>query len=340
VFLWQGGEPTLAGLDFYRRAVALQRRYRRPRQLVSNSLQTNGVLLDDAWCAFLRSENFLVGVSLDGPEDRHDLYRRDKAGHGTFGKVMRAVALLARHGVEFNILAAVNAANEAWPLEVYRFLRDEAAARFLQFIPVVERTETDEVSSRSVTPIAWGRFLTAIFDEWLRRDVGRVSVQIFEAALAARVGAPSPVCAFAPTCGRALVLEHGGDVFMCDHFVDARHRLGNLLETPLADLAASADLARFGLDKRDGLPTRCQACDVRFACQGECPKNRFATTPEGGAGLNYLCEGYRAFFRHVDGPMRRLAALLPSPSGAKIGVNTPCDCGSGLKFKRCHGAPS
>ncbi|MCW2318381.1 uncharacterized protein M2322_003950 [Rhodoblastus acidophilus] len=337
VFLWQGGEPTLAGLDFYRRAVALQQRFRRPRQLVRNSLQTNGILLDDAWCAFLRRENFLVGISLDGPADRHDLYRRDKAGHGTFAKVFRAIERMAEHGVEFNILATVHAGNEAWPLEVYRFLRDETGARFLQFIPVVERTETGEVSRRSVAPIAWGRFLIAIFDEWLRRDVGRVSVQIFEAALAAQLGAPSPVCAFAPTCGQALVLEHGGDVFMCDHFVDARHRLGNLLETPLADLAASGDLARFGQDKRDGLPAQCLACDVRFACQGECPKNRFVTSPQGGADLNYLCEGYRAFFRHVESPMRHLAAMLPATS-AKIGVNAPCPCGSGRKFKRCHGA--
>ncbi|MBB4196744.1 anaerobic sulfatase maturase [Rhodoblastus sphagnicola] len=338
VFLWQGGEPTLAGLDFYRRAVALQRRYRRPRQIVSNSLQTNGILLDDSWCAFLRQEGFLVGISLDGPADRHDLYRRDKAGHGTFDKVMRALARLRRHGVEFNILATVNAANAAHPLEVYRFLRDAAGGRFLQFIPVVERAESGEISARSVAPAAWGRFLIEIFDEWLRRDVGRVSVQIFEAALAARVGEPAPVCVFAETCGQALVLEHGGDVFMCDHFVDARHRLGNLLETPLADLAARAELARFGLDKRDALPTRCQSCDVLFACHGECPKNRFVKATEGGADVNYLCEGYRAFFRHVDAPMRRLAAALAPPPGEKIGVNAPCPCGSGQKFKRCHGA--
>ncbi|MBB5046901.1 uncharacterized protein HNR60_001650 [Rhodopseudomonas rhenobacensis] len=341
VFLWQGGEPTLAGLGFYRRALALQRRFRRPHQVVHNSLQTNGVLLDDAWCAFLRDEEFLVGISLDGPANCHDRYRRDKAGHGTFSKVMRGIALLARHRVEFNVLATVNAANQERPLEVYRFLRDEAGARFLQFIPVVERTAFGDVSSRSVAPIAWGHFLIAIFDEWLRRDVGRVSVQIFEAALAAQIGAPSPVCTFAATCGHALVLEHGGDVFMCDHFVDAQHRLGNLLVTPLADLAASADLAGFGLDKRDALPPKCRACDVRAACQGECPKNRFVTAPEGGAPLNYLCEGYGAFFRHVEAPMRRLATLLqPPPAGAKVGVNAPCPCGSGLKFKRCHGARS
>jgi uncharacterized protein len=341
MFSWQGGEPTLMGLDFYRRAVAVQHQFQRPGQVVVNSLQTNGILLDEEWCRFFRNNNFLIGLSLDGPEEVHDRFRRDKGGNATFEAVMRAVRLLSKHGVEFNILTTVNAANQARPLEVYRFLRNEVGARFLQFIPVIERTESGGVSEHSIGPRQWGRFLIEIFEEWVRRDVGRITVQIFEAALAAWLGAPPPLCMFAETCGRALVVEHNGDVYACDHFVDREHSLGNLLETPLVALVNQSEQVRFGLNKRDRLPRFCQDCEVRFVCQGECPKNRFAATPDGEPGLNYLCGGYRAFFRHIDGPMRRLAADILRPSATraqKVGVNSPCPCGSGLKFKRCHGA--
>jgi uncharacterized protein len=350
-FGWQGGEPLLMGLDFFRRAVALQDKHRKPGMRVVNALQTNGTLLDDAWCRFFREHDFLVGLSLDGPREAHDAYRADKGGRPTFDRVMAGLALLREHGVEFNILATVHAANADRPIEVYRFLRDEVDARFIQFIPIVQR-EGGGVSARSVVAEQFGRFLIAVFDEWVRRDVGRVFVQIFDVALAAWVGAPPGLCVFDETCGNALVLEHNGDLYACDHFVDPHYRLGNILQTPLVDLVGSERQRRFGLDKRDALPETCRVCEVRFVCNGGCPKNRLQ-------GLNYLCEGYKAFFQHVDGPMRFMAAELEArrpPANimhhlaqreaelerrfAQANRNDPCPCGSGLKFKHCHGKHS
>ncbi|HXE73106.1 MAG TPA: anaerobic sulfatase maturase [Candidatus Nitrosotenuis sp.] len=307
---WQGGEPTLMGLDFFRRSVEMAERHRRPGQRVRYTLQTNGVLLNDEWCRFFRAHDFLIGLSLDGPREMHDAYRLDKAGRPTFDKVMRALRLLQEHKVEFNILATVHAANSSHPLEVYRFLRDEAGARFLQFIPIVERVGPCQVSERSVRPQAWGQFLMAIFDEWVRRDVGRVFVQSFDAALASWVGAPPGVCLFAETCGDALALEHNGDLYSCDHFVEPGFRLGNIAETSLEEMVASARQRKFGTDKRDTLPGYCRRCEVLFACRGECPKNRFTLTPDGEPGLNYLCPGYRDFFNHIAGPMRIMAELF------------------------------
>ena len=362
---WQGGEPTLMGLDFYRRAIEFERKYARPGVTVQHTMQTNGILLNEAWCEFFREHNFLIGLSLDGPQAMHDTYRVDKGGAPTFSKVMRAARLLREHGVEFNILTTVNAANADHPLEVYRFLRDEVGARFIQFIPIVERIneggeigfqEGSRVSERSVRPEQWGTFLIAIFDEWVRRDVGAVFVQMFDAALASWAGEAPGLCIFSETCGDALALEHNGDLYSCDHFVEPKYLLGNIGQQHMIELVASDQQRRFGLHKRDSLPRYCRECEVRFACHGECPKNRFLDTPDGEPGLNYLCAGYKAFFTHIDGPMRVMAGLLGrnrapaevmlvlaveeaqlQKAFARAGRNDPCPCGSGRKFKQCHG---
>ena len=355
-FHWQGGEPTLMGLDFFRRAVALQEAYRRPGMRIHNVLQTNGTILDEEWCRFLREHRFLVGLSLDGPRELHDVYRLDKAGRPTFERVMGGLRLLRKHRVEFNILATVNAANVSRPLSVYHFLRDEAGARFIQFIPIVERTPAGQVTDRSVTGEQYGDFLIAIFDEWVRRDVGRVFVQTFDAALTAWLGGPPALCVFAETCGAALVMEHNGDLYACDHFVDPGYRLGNIRELELSEMVGSERQRAFGLAKRDALPRYCRECPVRFACNGGCPKDRLLSTPEGEPGLNYLCEGYRAFFSHSERPLRLLAEELRAGRPAEIVMlrlaqeeatlagrfararrNDPCPCGSGRRFKQCHG---
>lgn len=362
-FAWQGGEPTLMGLDFYRQAVAYQQRYRKPGMRIQNALQTNGVLLDDAWCTFFRENDFLIGLSLDGPQPLHDAYRVDKGGRPTFEKVMAAARLLRQHGVEYNILTTLHAANADYPLEIYRFLRDEVGTQFIQFIPIVEREndtgfqEGEAVTARSVTAEQYGRFMSAVFDEWVRHDVGQVYVQLFDVALAAWCGEPPGLCVFEETCGAALALEHNGDVYSCDHFVEPKHFVGNLNVIPLETIVASDQQRAFGLAKRDTLPTYCRECPVRFVCNGGCPKDRFIRTPDGEPGLNYLCAGYRAFFGHIDAPMRFMAHELAErrpPANvmlwtanrdaqlealfAKSGRNDPCPCGSGLKFKKCHGA--
>lgn len=313
---WQGGEPTLMGLDFFRRAIDYQKKYRQPHMTIHNTLQTNGMLLDDAWCEFFRQHDFLIGLSLDGPREMHDAYRVDKGGRPTFDRVMQGLRCLQRHRVEFNVLTAVHAANVEYPLEVYRFLRDEAGARHMQFIPIVERQYHPDhepgsaVTRRTVRAEPFGHFMCTIFDEWVRRDVGNVYVQLFDVTLAAWVGAPPSLCVFAPTCGNALVLEHNGDMYACDHFVEPDYFLGNVTVTPMRTMVASARQRQFGLDKRDTLPGYCRDCDVRFVCHGGCPKDRFINTPDGEAGLNYLCDSYKAFFNHVDRPMRIMAALL------------------------------
>lgn len=359
---WQGGEPTLMGLDFFQRAVELAEQYKQPHQTVRYTMQTNGVLLNDDWGQFFKTHHFLIGLSLDGPRELHNAYRVDKGGQGSFDKVMRATRLLQTHQVEFNILTTVHAANADHPLEVYRFLRDEVGTQFIQFIPIVERAndtgfqEGHTVTERSVIAEQYGRFLIAIFDEWLRRDVGQVFVQTFDVALGNWLGAPPSLCIFAPTCGHALALEHTGDLYACDHFVEPNYLLGNITEIPMIELVASDKQRQFGLDKKTTLPRYCRECEVRFACHGECPKNRFIDTLDGEPGLNYLCAGYKAFFNHIDRPMRLMAQLIRQRRApaeimailtteeaelqakiAQTSRNAPCPCGSGRKVKHCHG---
>jgi len=317
---WQGGEPTLMGLDFYKRSLAYVRKFQRPGQQVTCSLQTNGILLDEAWCSFFKEQGFLVGLSMDGPASFHDAYRVDGGGRGSFDRVRTAWELLQAHGVEVNILCAVHAANVGHPLEVYRFFRDDLQARYLQFIPIVEWTRggvpasgasAAPVSQPSVSPEPFGRFLVAIFQEWVHHDIGTVFVQAFEAALACWCRLPVGVCVFQEICGSSLVLEHNGDLYSCDHYVEPAHRLGNILETPLGELVFSTRQRQFGLDKRDRLPAACLTCDVRFACHGECPRNHSPGPPGTREdGLNYLCPGYKLFFHHIAAPMRRMVSLL------------------------------
>ena len=374
VVAWQGGEPTLMGLDFFRRGIELVHRYAAPGQRVLNTIQTNGTLLTDEWGEFLAEHGFLVGISIDGPPEIHDAYRVDKGGKPTFARVVRGLDVLERHRVDWNVLTTVHAANGDRGREVYRFLRDDLGATFVQYIPIVERTtaaslalanagwgthvagrplyvqDGDLVTERTVRPEQLGRFLIDVFEEWVRRDVGRVYVQAFDSALAKWAGEPGGVCVHEETCGLSLALEHNGDLYSCDHFVEPRFRLGSIGEDRLLPLVASQQQRTFGQDKRDTLTRTCRECDVRFACNGGCPKDRFAAAPDGEPGHNYLCGGYRLFFRHVDAPMRTMAGLLAAgrapaeimglyaAEDARRGRNDPCPCGSGRKWKLCHGA--
>jgi len=377
VFAWQGGEPTLLGLDFFREAVQIQTKLGGGRR-ISNAIQTNGTRLDDAWCSFFSEHGFLVGLSIDGPRHLHDAYRVDKGGKPTFDRVMRGLGFLQKHGTDYNTLTVVNRLNSEHPLEVYGFLK-EIGSRFLQFIPLVERrpgptaqnlglslagpppapegaTETgfSPVTPWSLEARQYGEFLVGIFDEWVRNDVGTVFVQLFDTTLAGWMGADPPLCVFAETCGDALVLEHNGDLFSCDHYVYPDFHLGNILTTPVGELARNPEQVAFGEAKKD-LPQYCLDCDVRFLCNGECPKHRFIRTPTGEAGLNYLCAAYKRFFTHSGPHMRVMGDLLRTRRApAEImnllaerdlaarketaGRNDPCPCGSGKKFKNCCGS--
>jgi uncharacterized protein len=336
VVAFQGGEPTLMGVDFFRRSLELEERFRRPGQRILNTIQTNGTLLDDEWGAFLREHSFLVGLSIDGPAEMHDAFRVDKGGKPTFERVMRGLDVLRCHGVDWNALTTVNAANGDHGREVYTFLRDDLGARFVQLIPIVERAtpellplakagwarrsgerplyrqEGSLVTHRTVGAEQYGEFLVEVFDEWLRHDVGEVFVQVFDTALAHWMGLDQVgMCVHARTCGSAIALEHNGDVYSCDHYVEDGYLLGNLAEgRTLLELVTSPEQAAFGKAKLDTLPDYCRRCDVRFACNGGCPKDRFIITPDGEPGLNYLCAGYQRFFRHIDQPMRVMADLL------------------------------
>jgi uncharacterized protein len=324
-FAWQGGEPTLLGIPFFERVLELQKKYAKDK-IVDNAFQTNGTLLDDAWGEFLARNKFLIGLSVDGPEEIHDDYRLDKGGKPTFAHVMRGLDILKKHGVEFNTLTVINRKNSYRPLEVYRFLK-EIGSKYLQFIPIVEQVakqpdpnglvllkpyarQASEVSEWSVQPLQFGKFLQQIFDEWVIQDVGRVYVQAFDVALESWYGVPQSLCVFAPTCGSALVVEHNGDLYSCDHFVYPDNRLGNLMKQSLGTLANSPQQKRFGNAKAAGLPSDCLQCDVRFACNGECPKHRFLQTASGEYGLNYLCAGYKHFFHHIDPYMKFMAEEL------------------------------
>lgn len=375
-FAWQGGEPTLMGVAFFRRAVELQRIHAAGRP-VTNSLQTNGVLLDDEWGEFLAANQFLVGLSIDGPSDLHDAHRRDKRGNPSFDSVMRGLEVLKKHRVEFNTLTVVNSLNGDRPLEVYRFLK-EIGSVFHQYIPLVERasdprskqlglrlgappalgeptaaTDPFAVTGASVGPEQFGRFLKAIFDEWVRHDVGTVFVQLFETALSHWVGAGSGLCVFAETCGRAVIIEHDGSVYSCDHYVYPDYHLGNVLSDDLRSLVESGSQRRFGDAKRDAVPDCCGHCDVAFICNGDCPKHRFVPAPPGDRPVSYLCLAYKALFRHMAPHLDTMAELLHrqlSPAGimeilrhresGKPHRDAPCPCGSGRKFRNCHGRKS
>ena len=383
-FAWQGGEPTLLGLDFFRRVVQLQRRYAPPEKTVTNALQTNGTMLDDVWCTFLREHGFLVGISIDGPAFLHDRYRVTTDDSGTLERVLAGHDLLREHDVQHNVLCVVNRLNSQYPLEVYQFLRDRGV-EWLQFIPLVEPIESqpqtdqpadsvpcqpgdppggpavdgpgtddhgtddpaiddpagdpelpapveppayswpsrtgkqesdhsakrhslgDAVTARSVEPEAYGRFLCAIFDEWVRNDIGSMSVQLFDQCIPAWFGGNAGLCVFTETCGRQVAIEHNGDLYACDHYVEPGYLLGNIHDTPIGELIESRQQRAFGRFKVEGLPSTCHSCDVRFVCHGGCPKNRIVETQSGEFGLNYLCDGYRRFFSHVDGYMPILA---------------------------------
>ena len=370
---WQGGEPTLMKLEFFKRSVELVEKHRRPGQRVKHTFQTNGLLLDDDWCVFFKKHDFLVGLSVDGPRELHDTYRVDRRKQGTFDLVMRGLGYLRRHEVDFNILCTVNAANEQHGRSVYRFFRDELGARWLQFIPIIERatqetldianlgwsTRPDKkrllytqhgsvVTNRSVGAAQYGRFLVDIFEEWVRRDVGTVYVQLFDVTLEAYFGRHL-LCIHAPTCGYGPAMESNGDVYSCDHFVEPRFLLGNIHETHLRELVASPAQREFGQNKRDALTTQCQQCAVRPLCNGGCPKDRFAASRDGEPGHNYLCPGLELFFTHTRPAMLTMARLLhqrraPSEVMAlvaaedeKRGPYHPCPCGSGNKFRFCHG---
>ena len=337
VFSWQGGEPTLRGLDFFRRAVALQRKYAKPGQRIENDLQTNGTLLDEDWARFLAEHRFLVGLSIDGPRDVHDRYRVTKGGEPTFDKVVAAARLLKRFGVPFNTLTCVHRYNASRPLDVYRFLRRELGSTYLQFIPIVEprdfattapghgdpsrlpvvgtpRAHPDHplsvVTPWSVDPDEYGRFLCKVWDEWHARDVGRVLVNFCETLVAQHMGLPSQLCVYAETCGKGVAIEHDGSVYACDHYVYPEYRLGNVADRSLGDMVFSPAQVKFGYAKSETLPAYCRKCEFLSDCWGECPKNRLLRTPDGEPGLNYLCPGLKQFFRHAVPAAKRMAAEL------------------------------
>ena len=331
---WQGGEPTLMGLNFYRQSLEYIEKYRKPGQSITHTIQTNGTRLSDEWGEFFAENKFLVGLSIDGPKIMHDAYRIYKGGQGSFENVMRGWKLLKTHKVDVNILCTIHTANAEFPLEVYRFFRDDLEANFMQFIPIIERTTEYELplansgwgkktgterplytqqgtvtTERSVTAEQYGQFMIAIFDEWVSKDVGRTYVQSFDVALASWMGINS-LCVFSPTCGNALALEHNGDLYSCDHYVEPSYFLGNIQHQSIAELVNSPQQRKFGNNKADTLPQYCHQCEVKFACYGGCPKDRFIFTPDGEQGLNYLCAGYKAFFKHINQPMQIMAKLL------------------------------
>lgn len=330
LFAWQGGEPTLMGVAFFEKAVALQKKYAAGRP-VQNAFQTNGTLIDNQWCKFLAKEKFLIGLSLDGPRHIHDKFRVDKGGKPTFDRVMKALKLMKAHRVNFNTLTCVTRQNAKHAVEIYTFLKGTGST-FLQFIPIIERKPNDEaallglklalppdlaaddtderVMPWTVQPKQYGQFLIDIFDEWVRRDVGTTFVQIFDVMLNAWMGMPPPLCVFAKKCGDAMVIEHNGEIYSCDHFVYPEYNLGNILETPMVELTHQEKQIQFGNDKLDKLPKQCLNCNVRFACNGACPKHRFTHTADGEPGLSWLCEGYKMFFQHIDPAMKTMAQLL------------------------------
>jgi len=319
-FSWHGGEPTLLGLDYFRRIVELHRRHQPPGRRIANGIQTNGTLLDDDWCRFLAAEGFTVGLSLDGPPDMHDRHRLTRDGEPTHELAMQGFRLLQRHRVPTDILCVVNAHNVRFPLQVYRFFK-MIDAQHISFLPMVESQPdaSGGINPLSVPSEAWGAFLCTIFDEWRDHDIGRIKVQIFEEAARTAFDQEHSLCIFRPTCGDIPVVEHNGDFYSCDHYVDVEHRLGNIMETPLVELLESPAQRAFGRAKLEALPGYCMRCEVRAMCNGGCPKNRFLETPDGEPGLNYLCAGYRRFFNHCWPFVSEVAALWRRQSLERLG---------------------
>jgi uncharacterized protein len=367
-FTWQGGEPTLMGLEFYLKAMELQKKHAGGKT-IENAFQTNGTRLNDDWCRFFKDNNILVGISIDGEEHNHDKYRKTNSEGPTFKRAMKGIELLHKHRVEFNTLSCVTNYNVHFATETYRFLK-RIGSGFIQFLPVVER-ETDPsgnhgmklaspLSPENTKATEWsvgakdfGKFLITVFNDWVRNDVGRYYVQIFDTTLANYVGEMPGICVFSETCGDAVVMEYNGDLYSCDHYVFPEYLLGNITETPMVELVKSQRQFDFGIDKRNKLPRYCLNCEVRYACHGECPKHRFIFTPDGKPGLNYLCEGYKDFFHHVEPFMEYMAKELKNkraPANVMQWIrnkenqvikptmperNDPCSCGSGKKFKNC-----
>ncbi|MGF1887599.1 anaerobic sulfatase maturase [Photobacterium profundum] len=366
-FSWQGGEPTLMGLDFFRKTVELQQKYKKHHR-ITNAFQTNGLLVDDEWCEFFKTHNFLIGVSIDGPARLHDHFRVTRAGKASHEKVMAAINKMKKHGVDFNTLTVLNSENVKYPDEVYDFLTG-IGSTFLQFIPIVERSakqvteeglylvspdyqEEADVTEWSVPSLAYGQFLNRVFDRWVKKDVGRIFVNTFDSTLATWCNQPSGICVQSETCGHAFILESNGDMYNCDHFVYPEHKLGNIHTDTIRDMNQLDVAVKFGQDKKDTLTLQCRRCEYRSACHGGCPKHRFARSKSGQPGHNYFCTGLEAFFKHTESKMKTMRDLLArgrpasdiiyldlqqklSTNTFSGGRNSPCPCGSGKKLKRC-----
>ncbi len=351
-FSWHGGEPTLLGLDYFRKIVSLQQQHKPSNRRIRNGIQTNGTLLDEEWCRFLASEKFSVGLSLDGPQELHDPYRMTKGQKPTHKQVMRAYRLLRQHGITCDVLCVVHAFNVRHPIRVYRFFK-EIGVEYLQFLPLVENLRDGKggVSQLTAPAEAFGAFLCAVFDEWSQQDIGRIMIQIFDEAARPASGLDHSLCIFRETCGDVPVVEHNGDFYSCDHYVEPEYRLGNICETTLTELLEGERQKEFGYAKRETLPRYCRECEVLDMCNGGCPKDRIIKAPDGEPGLNYLCAGYKQFFTHAKPTLQKLAELwragkpleeiMPmaqaahARTGPQTGRNQPCPCGSGKKYKRC-----
>ena len=347
-FSWHGGEPTILGLDYFKTIVELQNKHRPSNRRISNGIQTNGTLLNEEWCRFFSEHDFSVGISLDGPQQFHDHYRTTRDKCGSYERALKGYRLLQEAGVATEILCVVNDRNVSFSTELYRFFK-ELDARYISFLPLVNKPmeKQENTEHLNVPADAWGQFLCTIFDEWITDDIGRIKVQIFEEAIRPAFKQKHTLCIFKKTCGRVPVIEHNGDFFSCDHFVDSEHFIGNILDKPIYDLLESTKQTQFGRLKLDTLPQYCLDCEVRDMCNGGCPKNRFIRTPDGEFGLNYLCRGYQRFFNHCKPFVTQIAdlwqqekisdrsATVLNKNLPKTGRNDPCPCGSGKKYKNC-----